>query len=100
MVGCWGNLIYLAGKDEARRKAILDEAIPGFRWLMENAGDNPRALWIKGGLRDGRSAAGEGGDPAKAGGDAAPRRRRRLARGARRRTPPPSGRRRGEAPRT
>ncbi len=50
MVGCWGNLIYLAGKDEGRRKAILEEALPTFRWLMENAGDNPRALWIKGGM--------------------------------------------------
>ena len=50
MVGCWGNLLYLAGQDEARQKAILDEAVPGFRWLRENAGDNPRALWIKGGM--------------------------------------------------
>jgi hypothetical protein len=50
MVGCWGNLLYLAGKDEARRKAILEEALPSFRWLMQNAGDNPRALWIKGGM--------------------------------------------------
>lgn len=50
MVGCQGNLIYLAGNDEARRKAIVEEAIPGFHWILENAGDNPRALWIRGGM--------------------------------------------------
>lgn len=50
MVGCWGNLIFLAGNDADRRKAILDEAIPTFKWLGENTGDNPRALWIKGGM--------------------------------------------------
>ncbi|HKD18212.1 MAG TPA: hypothetical protein VKG23_10095 [Thermoanaerobaculia bacterium] len=50
MVGCWGNLIYLAGQDEARRQAILTEAVPSFRFVMQNAGDNPRALWIKGGM--------------------------------------------------
>jgi hypothetical protein len=50
LAGCWGNLLYLAGKDEAKRRALLDEAIPTFRWLMQNAGDNPRALWIKGGM--------------------------------------------------
>jgi hypothetical protein len=50
MTGCWGNLIYLAGKDEERRKAILTEALPSFRLLMQYAGDNPRALWIKGGF--------------------------------------------------
>jgi hypothetical protein len=65
MVGCWGNLIYLAGKDEGKRKAILDEAVPTFRWLMENAGDNPRALWIKGGMEMGAPPP-TGGDLAKA----------------------------------
>ncbi len=51
MVGCWGNLLFLAGKDEARRKALLTDALPSFRELMQNAGDNPRALWIKGGMQ-------------------------------------------------
>jgi len=50
MVGCWGNLLYLAGKDDVRRKALLDDALPSFREVMRNAGDNPRALWIKGGM--------------------------------------------------
>src|SRR5215470_8391821 len=65
LVGCWGNLIYLAGKDEAKRKALLDEAIPTFRWLMQNAGDNPRALWIKGGMEM-SAPPPTGGDFAKA----------------------------------
>src|SRR5262245_217396 len=51
MVGCWGNLIYLAGKDEARRQAILNDAKETFLFIMQNAGDNPRALWIKGGMQ-------------------------------------------------
>jgi hypothetical protein len=49
LAGCWGNLIYVAGKDEGKRKAILEEASPTFRWVMEYTGDNPRALWIRGG---------------------------------------------------
>lgn len=50
MVGCWGNLIYLAGNDADRRRAIFAESGPTFRWVMANAGDNPRALWIRGGM--------------------------------------------------
>ncbi|HWZ86867.1 MAG TPA: hypothetical protein VN032_11740 [Thermoanaerobaculia bacterium] len=65
MVGCWGNLLFLAGKDEARRKALLEEALPSFRWLMQNAGDNPRALWIKGGMEM-SAPPPTGGDFAKA----------------------------------
>ena len=65
LVGCWGNLLYLAGKDEAKRKALLDEAVPTFRWLMQNAGDNPRALWIKGGMEM-SAPPPTGGDFAKA----------------------------------
>lgn len=51
MVGCWGNLIYLAGKDDARRQAILNDAKETYLFIMQNAGDNPRALWIKGGMQ-------------------------------------------------
>jgi hypothetical protein len=50
LVGCWGNAIYLAGSDAEKRKAILEDAAPTFRFIMANAGDNPRALWIKGGM--------------------------------------------------
>ena len=65
MVGCWGNLIDLAGKDQERRQAILTEAIPSFRFVMQNAGDNPRALWIKGGMEM-AAPPPTGGDFAKA----------------------------------
>jgi hypothetical protein len=65
MVGCWGNLIYLAGKDEARRKAILDDAKETYLFIMQNAGDNPRALWIKGGMQM-AAPPPTGGDFAKA----------------------------------
>jgi hypothetical protein len=53
MVGCWGNLIYLAGNDAEKRKAIFAESGPTFKWVMANAGDNPRALWIRGGMEFG-----------------------------------------------
>lgn len=68
MAGCWGNMLYVAGKDEARRKAILDEAVPAIQWIMENAGDNPRALWIKGGyeLYQASAPPPRGGDYARA----------------------------------
>jgi hypothetical protein len=49
LAGCWGNLIHVVGKDETKRKAILEEASPTFRWVMDYTGDNPRALWIRGG---------------------------------------------------
>lgn len=65
LVGCWGNLIYLTGKDAERKKAILEESGPTFRFVMQNAGDNPRALWIKGGMEM-WAPAPVGGDFAKA----------------------------------
>ena len=65
MVGCWGNLIYLAGNDRDRRQTILTEAVPSFRLVMQNAGDNPRALWIKGGMEM-AAPPPTGGDFAKA----------------------------------
>ena len=61
MVGCWGNLVYLAGNDSDKRKAIFAESGPTFQWIMANAGDNPRALWIRGGM--------EFGAPPPVGGD-------------------------------
>ena len=65
MVGCWGNLIYLAGNDADKRKAILAQSGPTFMWLMANAGDNPRALWIRGGM-EGWAPPPVGGDLVKA----------------------------------
>jgi hypothetical protein len=65
LVGCWGNLIYLTGNDAEKRKAILEEAGPTFKFIMANAGDNPRALWIKGGMEM-AAPPPTGGDFAKA----------------------------------
>jgi len=50
MVGCWGSLIFLAGEDADKKKAILADAVPTMRWLGANGRDNPRALWILGGM--------------------------------------------------
>lgn len=65
MVGCWGNQIYLAGSDAERRKAILEESAATYKWVMQYDGDNPRVLWIKGGLQM-VVPASAGGDPVKA----------------------------------
>ena len=65
MVGLWGNQIYLAGGDAEKRKAILAESGPTFKFIMANAGDNPRALWIRGGM-EGWAPPPVGGDLAKA----------------------------------
>jgi hypothetical protein len=65
LVGCWGNLIYLTGNDAEKKKAILEEAGPTFQFIMANAGDNPRALWIKGGMEM-AAPPPVGGDFAKA----------------------------------
>lgn len=65
MVGLWGNQIYLAGGDAEKRKAIFAESGPTFKFIMANAGDNPRALWIRGGM-EGWAPPPVGGDLAKA----------------------------------
>jgi hypothetical protein len=51
MVGCWGNLVFLAGDDAGRKKALLADLVPAYKWLVENGQDNPRALWIIGGMQ-------------------------------------------------
>jgi len=65
LVGCSGNLIYLVGKDPEKRKAILDEYVPIGRTLQIDAPDNPRVLWIVGGLQL-AAPPPTGGDPARA----------------------------------
>jgi len=65
MVGLWGNQIYLVGGDAEKRKAILAEAGPTFKFIMAHAGENPRALWIRGGM-EGWAPPPAGGDLAKA----------------------------------
>ncbi len=54
LVGCWGNMLYVAGDDAERKKPILAELIPTYRWLEANGRDNPRALWIIGGMQSWR----------------------------------------------
>ena len=67
LMGCWGNLIYLAGKDEAKRNAILEESRSTYLWILGYDGDNPRALWIRGGyeLYAATAPPPKGGDFAK-----------------------------------
>jgi len=51
MLGCWGNRIYLAGTDTEKRKKLFEESGDFYKWVMAYEGDNPRVLWIKGGLQ-------------------------------------------------
>ena len=51
MLGAWGNRIFLAGQDTEKRKKLLEEATEFYEWIMAYEGDNPRVLWIKGGLQ-------------------------------------------------
>jgi hypothetical protein len=60
MVGCWASLMYLAGKDEARKAAILAEFKGEGQGIKEEGRQNPRALWLVGGSQFWR------GDPAGA----------------------------------
>ncbi|HTO87005.1 MAG TPA: hypothetical protein VMR54_05685 [Thermoanaerobaculia bacterium] len=65
MVGSLGNLIYLAGDDAAKREAILAQYKPVGKNLQADGPDNPRVLWIIGGLQLGAPPP-TGGDPARA----------------------------------
>jgi hypothetical protein len=51
MLGAWGNRIFLAGSDSEKRKKLLEEAGAFYKWIMAYEGENPRVLWIKGGLQ-------------------------------------------------
>jgi hypothetical protein len=65
MVGCLGNLMYLAGDDAGKRQAILEQYTPVGKTLAADGQDNPRVLWIVGGLQMGAPPP-YGGDMAKA----------------------------------
>lgn len=65
MVGSLGNLIYLAGDDAEKRKTILAEYAPIGKNLHADGPDNPRVLWIVGGLQL-AAPPPTGGDPVKA----------------------------------
>ena len=51
MLGAWGNRIYIAGSDAEKRRKLLEEAGAFYKWVMAYEGENPRVLWIKGGLQ-------------------------------------------------
>ena len=65
MVGCLGNLMYLARDDAGKRQAILEQYTPVGKTLAADGRDNPRVLWIIGGLQMGAPPP-YGGDMAKA----------------------------------
>jgi hypothetical protein len=63
--GCLGGLLYLAGKDGPDRPALLEETIRVYDQMRKTMDDNPRSLWIAGGVE--MSAPPPwGGDLAKA----------------------------------
>jgi len=63
--GCLGGLLYLAGRDGPDRPALLDETIRVYDQMRKTMDDNPRSLWIAGGVE--MSAPPPwGGDMAKA----------------------------------
>lgn len=51
MLGAFGNRIYLAGSDAEKRKKLLEDAGAYYKWVMAYEGENPRVLWIKGGMQ-------------------------------------------------
>jgi len=54
LVGCLGNLLFVAGDDAEKKKPLIAEVVPLYRWLEANGRDNPRALWIIGGMQSWR----------------------------------------------
>ena len=46
-----GALIFLAGQDKVERDKVLAEYIPVMKDLMANGNENPRALWLIGGMQ-------------------------------------------------
>jgi hypothetical protein len=63
--GCLGGLLFLAGRDGAQRQPLLEETIRVHDQMQRAKADNPRTLWILGGIQ--LSAPPPwGGDAAKA----------------------------------
>jgi hypothetical protein len=63
--GCLGGLLFTAGKDAEKRQPILEETIRVHDQMQQARADNPRTLWILGGIQ--LSAPPPwGGDAAKA----------------------------------
>jgi hypothetical protein len=53
IVGCAASQLYLAGKDEAKRQAILAEFVPMVQGVQKDGAENARALWLIGGMQFG-----------------------------------------------
>ncbi len=51
IVGSTASLLYLAGNDEARKKALLEEYLPFIQTVQKDGLENPRALWLIGGFQ-------------------------------------------------
>src|SRR5262249_38050541 len=60
LVGCAGPLLYLAGDDAARKRALLEKYRPVIQQIVDRGSANPRALWQVGQSQVAR------GDPTKA----------------------------------
>jgi hypothetical protein len=65
MVGASASLVYLAADEPEQKQKLLAEFVPLAREIGEKGADNPRALWIKGGLQL-SAPPPYGGDAAKA----------------------------------
>jgi hypothetical protein len=48
IVGCAGNLLFLAREDAPRREALLKDYMPVAQVMKEKGTTNPRALWLLG----------------------------------------------------
>lgn len=51
MVGCGASQLYLAGKDEAKKAELLKEFVPMYQGVQKDGAENPRALWLIGGMQ-------------------------------------------------
>ena len=65
IVGCEASLLYLAGNEEQKRKPLLSEFVPMLQGVQKDGLENPRALWLIGGLQA-FAPPPHGGDFAKA----------------------------------
>ncbi|HEY6929337.1 MAG TPA: hypothetical protein VJA66_06645 [Thermoanaerobaculia bacterium] len=65
IVGCGASLLYLAGGDEVKKQALRKEFVPMLQSVQKDGAENPRALWLIGGMQFG-SPPPYGGDLARA----------------------------------
>jgi hypothetical protein len=65
IVGCGASLLYLAGNDEAKKESLRKEFVPMLQGVQRDGAENPRALWLVGGVQFGAPPP-YGGDVGKA----------------------------------